>query len=174
MPDLTAQPAADANGNQRWHVLVLCVGNSARSIMAEALFNSVGSAHFCARSAGSNPTGRVHPLALAQIGTLGVDTGTFYSKSWDVMLEPGTHPIDFVITVCDHENTCPEFPGSCTTVHWGLADPAAVTTSEQAQVLAFKHCFEQLQQRLHALLAMPIDWQDREQVAAGLKQLEAP
>ena len=137
----------------RQRVLVVCTGNSARSIMAEALFQALGRGTIDVASAGSAPTGRVHPLALEQISQLPVDTSQFTSKSLPAVLEAAEAPFDMVVTVCDHAaSTCGPLPGDPTTLHWGLPDPAAHGEGEQARQ-AFSACFDELALRISTLLA---------------------
>lgn len=141
--------------DKRLSILVLCTGNSARSIMAEALFNSIGSPLFQACSAGSNPTGYVNPLALEKIATLGPLQSDYRSKSWSEFSEPQALSFDVVLTVCDNAaaETCPPFSGNCQHIHWGLPDPAAITGDQYAAREAFTDCFNELKQRVSHLAA---------------------
>jgi arsenate reductase len=133
-------------------VLVVCTGNSARSIMAEALFQALGQGAVEVVSAGSAPTGRVHPLALEQISRLPVDPGQFTSKSLAAVLEASADPFDLVITVCDHAaRHCDPLPADATRLHWGLPDPAAHTELKEART-AFSACFDLLAERIGDLL----------------------
>ncbi len=132
-------------------LLVLCTGNSARSIMAEGLFNRLLGDHVEAFSAGSHPTGRVNPLAMDQLSDwAGAEAPR--SKSWDEFLAPGAVPLDIVLTVCGNAGqVCPQFPGTPQRVHWGLPDPAAVDGSEELKRDAFVECYGALRTRISAL-----------------------
>lgn len=133
-----------------YHVLFLCTGNSARSIFAEVLLNSLGRGRFRGYSAGSHPTGSVHPLALEKLQREGLPTTGLRSKSWDEFAHPDAPPLDFVITVCDKAagEVCPAWPGQPITAHWGVPDPAAVQASEGEKRLAFAQAFAVLQRRI--------------------------
>ena len=151
MNDITSTGTIDHSSARR-RVLVVCTGNSARSIMAEALFQALGQGTIDVASAGSAPTGRVHPLALEQISRLPVDTSLFSSKSLSAVLEAAEAPFDLVVTVCDHAaSTCGPLPGDPATLHWGLPDPAAHGEGEQARQ-AFSACFDELVRRISDLL----------------------
>jgi len=136
-------------------ILVLCTGNSARSIMAEALFNTIGSPLFQAYSAGSKPTGRVNPLALEQIQTLADSaTKTYRSKSWHEFIGAGAPAFDVILTVCNNAaaEDCPLLDGTIEHVHWGLPDPAAIHNDPVAARRAFTECFASLKKRIQSLL----------------------
>jgi len=147
-----------------YDVLFLCTGNSARSIMAEAILNQLGRGRFRAFSAGSHPRGEVHPLALAQLRKAGFPTGGCRSKSWNEFGQPGGPSMDFVFTLCDKaakEACAMIWPGDPVTAHWGVADPAAIEGSEAQQRQAFNVAFLQLQTRIALFLALPIESIDR-------------
>jgi arsenate reductase len=150
------------------HVLFLCTGNSARSILAEALLAHHGGERFVSSSAGSQPKGAVHPVALETLERHGLPTTGYRSKSWDEFGAPGAAPIDIVITVCDSAagETCPIWPGHPSTAHWGIPDPAAVTSSPDAQRRAFEDAFRTLDARIQLLAALPLEQVD----ALGLRQ----
>jgi arsenate reductase len=141
-----------------YHVLFLCTGNSARSILAEALLNHWGRGRFRGFSAGSFPTGRVNPHALALLERMGIPAEGARSKSWDEFAVPGAPSLDFVITVCDNAagEVCPAWPGHPLTAHWGVEDPAAATGSEVDITNAFRHAFNALEHRIRAFTALPV------------------
>lgn len=139
------------------NVLFLCTGNSARSILAEALLNREGAGRFRAFSAGSQPAGRPHPLALALLQREGYDTRTARSKSWEEFAAPGAPVMDFVFTVCDSAaQTCPIWPGHPASAHWGLPDPAAAQGSEAERALAFADTYRRLRARILTFVALPM------------------
>lgn len=135
-------------------VLFLCTGNSARSVMAEALLDHLGGGRYQAHSAGSHPTGRVNPLAIETLAKAGVPVGEPRSKSWEAFAGDDAPPIDIVITVCDvaAAETCPIWPGHPTTAHWGFADPAADEGSETERREAFERVFHQIEHCMTALM----------------------
>lgn len=141
-----------------FNVLFLCTGNSARSILAEALMNHWGRGRFRGFSAGSFPTGRVNPHALALLERMKIPAQGARSKSWDEFATPGSPPLDFVITVCDNAagEVCPVWPGQPMTAHWGVEDPAAATGSEAEVTNAFRHAFNALEHRIKAFTALPV------------------
>jgi arsenate reductase len=142
----------------RYNVLFLCTGNSARSIMAETILNRKGQPAFTAYSAGSHPSGRVHPQALRQLELAHLPTNGLRSKNWDEFAKPGTPRMDFVFTVCDNaaKEVCPVWPGQPMTAHWGVPDPAAAEgTSEQVE-RAFREAFMILERRISLLLCLPM------------------
>lgn len=145
------------------NVLFLCTGNSARSILAEAYLNGAGKGRFRAYSAGSQPAGRVNPFALELLAKHGIDPGAARSKSWDEFARPGAPAFEFVVTVCDNaaDEVCPIWPGQPVTAHWGVADPAAVTGSDEDKRQAFQRALAELSARIDRLLALPIEKLDR-------------
>ncbi len=159
--------------DQPFNVLFLCTGNSARSIMAEAILNKIGAGKFVAYSAGSQPKGQVHPEAVRLLQSLGIDTTRFRSKSWSEFAKPGAPPLDFVFTVCDGAagETCPLWPGKPTTAHWGIPDPAAATGSSAEVALAFKDAYRMLAQRIGIFAALPIRSLDKMSLQSKLKEI---
>ena len=153
--------------SRRYNVLFLCTGNSARSILAEALMNHWGSGRFRGFSAGSFPKGAVHPLALELLRRLGLPSESFRSKSWNEFAEPGAPPMDFVITVCDQAagETCPVWPGHPVVAHWGVPDPAAVTGSEKERQQAFGDALAALERRVKLFVKLPIEKLDAMAIA---------
>ncbi len=151
-------------------MLVLCTGNSARSILAEALINRLGAGRFLGHSAGSHPAGRVNRFALELLRARGYATDGLASKSWDVFAAPGAPPIDAVITVCDNaaNEVCPIWPGRPVTAHWGIPDPAAATGGAAAKRAAFEAAFAALEALVAALVALPVDELDAAALEARL------
>lgn len=149
--------------NTPFNVLFLCTGNSARSIMAESILNQLGGGHFVAYSAGSYPSGKVHPMALALLEQNKISTEHLRSKPWDEFAAPGAPKLDFVFTVCDKAagETCPIWPGQPMTAHWGIADPAAVEGMEAEKEHAFFNAFRELSQRIRIFTSLPIRSLDR-------------
>jgi arsenate reductase (thioredoxin) len=141
-----------------FNVLFLCTGNSARSIMAEAILNKLGVGMFHAYSAGSRPKGQVHPETVQLLQGLGYDTSGFRSKSWNEFARAGAPPLDFVFTVCDNAagETCPVWPGQPMTAHWGIPDPAAAAGSQAVVGLAFKDAYRMLHQRIGIFTSLPL------------------
>jgi arsenate reductase (thioredoxin) len=156
-------------------VLFLCTGNSARSVMAEAILERLGRGRFRAFSAGSHPTGRVNPLALDTLGRMGIEAHGARSKSWDEFAAPGAPPIDIVITVCDGaaNETCPVWPGRPVSAHWGVEDPAAVEGTEAQKRAAFEHAAAILKSRIEQLVALPLETLDAPQLRARLREIGA-
>jgi protein-tyrosine-phosphatase len=139
------------------HVLFVCTGNSARSIIAEGLLNRLGAGRFKAWSAGSQPKGEVHPLALDVLARLGMPQADFRSKSWNEFAQPGAPRLDFVFTVCDNAagEVCPVWPGQPVTAHWGVPDPAAVEGSPERQHQAVTDVAHILKRRIELMLSLP-------------------
>jgi len=150
--------------NERvYNVLFLCTGNSARSILAEALINHWGGRRFRGMSAGSFPKGSVHPMALQLLETLKLPTSGLRSKSWDEFAVPGAAQMDFVFTVCDNAagEVCPIWPGQPMTGHWGVADPAAVEGTELEKMNAFREAFRTLENRIKVFTNLPLESLER-------------
>ncbi len=154
-----------------YNVLFLCTGNSARSILAEAILNKDGAGRFRAFSAGSQPKGQVHPAALRLLDELGFPTEGYRSKNWDEFAAPGAPPLDFVFTVCDNAagETCPIWPGQPMTAHWGIEDPAAIEGDRQPQ--AFRDAFHALQRRIGLFLSLPIESIDELSLQTRLREI---
>ena len=146
-----------AEPNRVYNVLFLCTGNSARSILGEAVLNKLGARRFRAYSAGSFPKGEVHPEALRLLKSLGFPTEQLRSKSWDEYAAPGAPELDFIFTVCDAAagETCPIWPGHPMTAHWGIEDPAKVEGPEQRD--AFVRALQYLNNRISLFLALPLE-----------------
>ena len=141
-----------------YNVLFLCTGNSARSIMAEAVLNKIGAGTFVAYSAGSQPKGQVNPYSIDLLRSLGYETSRLRSKSWHEFAKPGAPPLDFVFTVCDNAagESCPVWPGQPMTAHWGVPDPAEAKGTPAEVALAFKDAYRMLNQRIGIFVALPI------------------
>jgi len=141
------------------NVLFLCTGNSARSILGEAILNHLGRGRFRGFSAGSHPNGQVNPLALEEIRRMGLPDDGYRSKSWDEFAVPGAPAMDFVFTVCDSAaaEACPVWPGHPVTAHWGIEDPAAVTGSEDQRRQAFRQAALVLWRRIELFLNLPLE-----------------
>jgi arsenate reductase (thioredoxin) len=144
--------------NRHYNVLFLCTGNSARSIMAEAIMNQKGKPAFSAFSAGSFPTGKVRPEALRQLESARLPTASLRSKSWEEFSRSGAPRLDFVFTVCDNaaKEVCPIWPGQPMTAHWGIPDPAAVTGPPEQIEKAFRDAFFMLERRISLFLNLPL------------------
>jgi arsenate reductase (thioredoxin) len=156
-----------------FNVLFLCTGNSARSIMAEAILNELGAGQFRAYSAGSKPKSRVNPHTIELLQSLGYDTSGVRSKPWNEFAKPGAPPLDFVFTVCDNAagETCPVWPGQPMTAHWGVPDPAEAKGSPAEIALAFKEAYRMLFQRIGAFTALPIRNLDQLSLQQRLKEI---
>jgi protein-tyrosine-phosphatase len=155
------------------NVLFLCTGNSARSIMAEAILNKLGAGKFRAFSAGSKPKGWLHPEALRLLQSLGYDTARFRSKSWSEFADPGAPLLDFVFTVCDNAagETCPVWPGQPMTAHWGVPDPAEAKGSAAEIALAFKDAYRMLNQRIGIFTSLPLRALDQLSLQQKLREI---
>lgn len=156
-----------------YNVLFLCTGNSARSIIAEAILNREGRGKFKAFSAGSHPNGKVNPRTLDLLRKFNYDVATLRSKSWAEFAKPGAPELDFVFTVCDNAagESCPLWPGQPITAHWGIPDPATAEGSEAEIALAFKDAYRMLNRRIDLLLALPIEKLDRLVLTTRLKAI---
>lgn len=158
---------------QPFNVLFLCTGNSARSILAEAILSRFGAGRFRAYSAGSNPRGQVHPFTLQLLNTLNHDTSFVRSKSWEEFARPDAEKMDFVFTVCDDAagEACPVWPGQPMTAHWGIPDPAAVNGTDAERHLAFSEAYRMLQNRISVFTTLPIAALDRLSLQARLNEI---
>jgi len=156
-----------------FNTLFLCTGNSARSILAEAILDKLGAGRFHAFSAGSQPRGAVNPYTLALLQSLGYDTAGLRSKSWSEFARPGAPALDFVFTVCDNAagETCPVWPGRPMTAHWGVPDPAEAAGAEAEIALAFKDAYRMLHQRIAAFTSLPIRSLDALSLQARLREI---
>ena len=141
-----------------YNVLFLCTGNSARSIIGEAIMNKLGAGNFRAYSAGSQPKGRINPNTIQLLQSLGYDTSGYRSKSWDEFAKAGEPKFDFVFTVCDSAaaEACPVWPGQPMTAHWGIADPAEATGTPAEIAFAFNEAYRLLNQRIGIFTALPL------------------
>lgn len=159
--------------NDALNVLFLCTGNSARSILAEAILDRNGAGRFRAFSAGSRPRGEVHPAALALLEQCGFSTTGLRSKSWEEFAGAGAPPLDLIITVCDNAagESCPIWPGHPVTAHWGIEDPAEVEGEDRAQ--PFRSAFETLEQRIGLLVALPAEALDPGLLQARVRSIAA-
>lgn len=156
-----------------YHVLFLCTGNSARSILAESLMNHFGEGKFIAHSAGSFPKGQVNPLALQLLEHMKLPTAGLRSKSWDEFAAPGAPVMDFVFTVCDDAagEVCPVWPGHPMTAHWGIPDPAAVEGTEIERVDAFRKAFRALEHRIRLFMSLPIASLDKMRLQEHMRDI---
>ena len=156
-----------------YNVLFLCTGNSARSIMAEAILNKLGAGKFRAHSAGSQPKRQVHPETIRLLQSLGYDTSGFRSKSWNEFARPDAPSLDFAFTVCDNAagETCPVWPGQPMTAHWGIPDPAEAKGNPAEIALAFKDAYRMLHQRIGIFTALPLRSLDQLSLQAKLKEI---
>jgi arsenate reductase len=156
-----------------YNILILCTGNSARSILAEALFNTMGAERFQAFSAGSHPSGRVNPFAIEQVQALGYPLESLRSKSWDEFAAPGAPQMDFIVTVCDNAagEVCPLWPGQPVTAHWGFPDPAAVVGTDEVKRAAFALTLRQIRARVQSFLSLPLEALDRLDLERSMKAI---
>src|SRR5260370_24947789 len=156
-----------------YHVLFLCTGNSARSIIGEAILNRLGAGNFRAYSAGSRPKGQINPNTIQLLQSLGYDISGYRSKSWDEFAKAGEPKFDFVFTVCDNAaaETCPVWPGQLMTAHWGIADPAQATGTPAEVALAFKEAYRLLNQRIGIFTALPLRSLDRLSLQGKLRDI---
>lgn len=158
---------------EQYNVLFLCTGNSARSIIAEAILNRAGRGRFKAFSAGSQPKGKINPRTLDLLRKFNYDVSTLRSKSWAEFARAGAPNLDFVFTVCDNAagEACPLWPGQPITAHWGIPDPAAANGTEAEIALAFKDAYRMLNRRIDLFLALPIQKLDRLVLTTRLKEI---
>ncbi len=156
-----------------YNILVLCTGNSARSIIGEALFNTLGAGRFKAFSAGSHPTGKVNPFAIEQVQALGYPLEGLRSKSWDEFAQPDSPQMDFIVTVCDKAagEMCPLWPGQPVAAHWGFPDPAAVEGSDEEKRAAFAQTLRQIRNRVQLFLSLPLETLDRMAIENRMKAI---
>ena len=158
---------------EQYNVLFLCTGNSARSIIAEAILNRAGRGRFKAFSAGSQPKGKINPRTLDLLRKFNYDVSTMRSKSWTEFAKPGAPDLDFMFTVCDNAagESCPLWPGQPITAHWGIPDPVAASGTEAEIALAFKDAYRMLNRRIDLFLALPIEKLDRLVLTTRLKAI---
>ena len=156
-----------------WNILVLCTGNSARSILAEALFNALGGGRVRAYSAGSRPAGNVNPFALELLEAQGLDTANLRSKRWDEFAAPDAPALDLVVTVCGNaaNETCPMWPGNFLRVHWGVDDPAAAEGSDDDKRAAFMKAYALLAERILTFLSLSFETMDRAELQKHLDEI---
>lgn len=161
------------NEPRRYNVLFLCTGNSARSIMAEALLNQRGRARFHAFSAGSHPSGKVRPEALEQLRACNIPADNLRSKSWDEFAEPAAPKMDFIFTVCDcaANEVCPLWPGHPMTAHWGVPDPAAVQGTPEQIARAYRDAFALLDRRIQLFVSLPLSALDTAETKQELDRI---
>ncbi|MGH8453551.1 MAG: arsenate reductase ArsC [Nevskiales bacterium] len=159
-----------------FNVLFLCTGNSARSIMAECLLNTLGQGRFHAWSAGSHPTGRVNPFAIEQVEALGYPADDLRSKSWDEFAANSAPAMDFIITVCDNAagEACPVWPGQPVAAHWGFEDPAAVQGSDADKRATFARICGQIRSHIDKMLALPLEQLTHDEQLRRLRSIGAP
>ncbi|MGZ3182045.1 MAG: arsenate reductase ArsC [Telluria sp.] len=156
-----------------YHILFLCTGNSARSIMAEALVTQLGEGRFLGFSAGSQPTGKPNPFAVEKVAALGYPHERLRSKSWNEFAGPDAPPMDFIITVCANAagEACPMWPGHPATAHWDFDDPAAATGTDEDKRAEFTRVFEQIQRRVAKFIALPVETMSDADIRAALRRI---
>ena len=156
-----------------YNVLILCTGNSARSIMAEALINTMGQGRFRAYSAGSHPTGKVNPFAIEKAQSVKYPTENLRSKSWDEFATPDAPKMDFIITVCDNAagEMCPVWPGQPISAHWGFEDPAAVEGSDDEKRRVFDQTFRHMMNRVRLFVNLPLKMLDQTAIKRELSNI---
>lgn len=159
--------------DKTYNVLFLCTGNSARSIMAEALVTTMGKGRFRGFSAGSKPGGKVNPFAIEQVKATGYPVDNLRSKSWDEFGTPGAPHMDFIITVCDNAagEECPYWPGHPMTAHWGFEDPAAVEGTDEEKRAAFSKVFRQIMGRVNTFVNLPLKTLDKNVIQQEIKAI---
>lgn len=156
-----------------YNILFLCTGNSARSIMAEALVTTMSKGRFRGFSAGSKPGGTVNPFAIEKVLKTGYPTDSLRSKNWDEFAMPDAPHMDFIITVCDNAagEVCPHWPGHPATAHWGFEDPAAVEGTDQEKRAAFEKIFRQIMGRMHTFLSLPVHLLDKQAIKREIENI---
>jgi arsenate reductase len=161
---------------EHYNVLFLCTGNSARSIMAEAILNYKGRPNFTAYSAGSHPSGAVRTEAIQQLENAHLPTGGLRSKSWDEFAKPGAPKLDFVFTVCDNaaKEVCPFWPGQPLTAHWGVPDPAVVSGTDREIERAYRDAFTTLDRRIGLFLSLPLASIDKLAIKKAIDRIGQP
>ncbi|MDO8653062.1 MAG: arsenate reductase ArsC [Undibacterium sp.] len=159
--------------DKTYNVLFLCTGNSARSIMAEALVSTMGKGRFRGFSAGSHPSGTVNPFAIEQVMATGYPIENLRSKNWDEFTGPDTPHMDFIITVCDNAagETCPIWPGHPLSAHWGFEDPAAVVGTDEEKREVFHRIFRQIMARVNAFVSLPLHMLEKNAIQQEIKTI---
>jgi arsenate reductase len=173
MQQSNAPVGADNPQARTYNVLFLCTGNSARSVMAEVLLNTLGKGRFKAYSAGSHPAGQVNPFTVELLRGNGLAVDELRSKSWDEFAAPGAPKMDFVITVCDNAagEVCPIWPGQPVSAHWGFADPAAFQGPDEEKRRLFRQIYQQIGSRIRLFLSLPVEKLDRLSLQQRLKDI---
>lgn len=159
--------------DKQYTVLFLCTGNSARSIMAEALATTMSQGRLTGFSAGSKPAGKVNPFAIEKVEAIGYPAAGLRSKSWGEFAAPGAPRMDFIITVCDNAagEACPIWPGRPATAHWGFEDPAAIEGSDADKRTGFERVFQQIRVRMQLLVDLPLEAMDGDAARAALRRI---